>query len=154
MKKLIVLFMFIFFNNIAFAEETDVLQSLTKACQKNNLDKCVELAIYIRDDLESPSSAVEVVQKASDGGNMKGCNILGKLYIDEYSGLGMNFTKARELYTHACKGGYENACINLKNLKEQESEYDKQGRLEKLMQACRLENNSACEALQREKHTH
>jgi TPR repeat protein len=154
MKKLIVLLMFILFNNIAIAEETDVLQDLTKSCQNKKLDKCVELAIYLRDDLESPSSAVDVAQKACDGGNMKGCNVLGKLYIDEYSGLGMNFTKAQELYTHACKGGYENACINLEDLKNKEQEYDKQGRLEKLMRACSLENNSACEALQRETNTH
>lgn len=153
MNKLIVLLMFILFNNLAFAEETDALEDLTKSCLNNNLDKCVELAIYIRDDLESPSSAVEVAQKACDGGNMKGCNVLGKLYIDEYSGLGMNFTKARVLYTHACKNGYENACTNLENLKNQEQEDNKQGRLEKLMQACNLENNSACEALQRETNT-
>lgn len=150
MKKLIVLIMFIFFNNIAFAEETDVLQDLIKSCQDNELDKCVELAIYVRDDLESSSAAVEVAQKACDGGNLKGCNVLGKLYVDEYSGLGMNYTKAQELYTHACKGGYENACTNLENLKDIDQEYDKQGHLEKLMQACSLENNSACEALQRE----
>lgn len=90
---------------------------------------------------------MEVAKKACDGGNMKGCNMLGKLYIDEYSGLGMNFTKAKELYTHACKNDYENACTNLENLKNQEQEHDTQGRLEKLMQACTLENNSACEAL-------
>lgn len=153
MKKLIVLIMFIFFNNIAFAEETDVLQDLIKSCQDNELDKCVELAIYVRDDLESSSAAVEVAQKACDGGNLKGCNVLGKLYVDEYSGLGMNYTKAQELYTHACKGGYENACTNLENLKDIDQEYDKQGHLEKLMQACSLENNSACEALQRETNT-
>lgn len=150
MKKLIVLSMFILFNHIAFAEETDVLQDLAKSCQNNKLDQCVDLAIYLRDDLESPSSAVEIAKKACDGGNLKGCNVLGNLYVNEYSGLGMNFTKAQELYTHACKGGYENACTNLKNLKNQKAEYNKRDHLEKLKQSCRLENNSACEALKRE----
>lgn len=61
-------------------------EKLLQECQKNQLDSCVTLALWLRDVMESPASAYEPLKKACDGGNMKGCNVLGNLYLDPYSG--------------------------------------------------------------------
>lgn len=138
--------------NMSFAESAK--NNLHEQCNKKQLDECVNLAIYIRDDLESPVQAVDYAQYACDNGNLKGCNVLANLYLNEYSGLGMDFERAKALYQRACNGGYQNACTNLKNLDKEAEEYrqshSRETRLQKLQRSCVMENQFACEALQRE----
>ena len=87
---------------------------------------------------------------------MKGCNVLGNLYLDPYSGLGMDQKQAKALYEKACTGGYSNACTNLRGSKEEkattpaEDDNAKQTRLQSLYNSCMMENDAACAALQRE----
>ena len=88
---------------------------------------------------------------------MKGCNVLANLYLDPYSGLGMDYPKALELYRKACKGGYDNACRNAKETEEEmrnqtaeDRAAKRQERLEALQRSCMGENDAACRALQRE----
>ena len=92
----------------AYAEDYDdeAYQNLITQCTRNQLDSCVTLGIWTRDYLESPADAYLPLKKACDGKNMKGCNVLANLYLDPYSGLGMDYPKALELYRKACKGGY------------------------------------------------
>ena len=130
-------------------------EKLLQECQKDQLDSCVTLALWLRDVMEAPASAYEPLKKACDGGNMKGCNVLGNLYLDPYSGLGMDQKQAKALYEKACTGGYTNACTNLRGLKEEattpaEDDNAKQARLQSLYNSCMMENDAACAALQRE----
>ncbi len=130
-------------------------EKLLQECQKDQLDSCVTLALWLRDVMEAPASAYEPLKKACDGGNMKGCNVLGNLYLDPYSGLGMDQKQAKALYEKACTGGYANACTNLRGLKEEattpaEDDNAKQARLQSLYNSCMMENDAACAALQRE----
>lgn len=105
----------------AYAEDYDdkTYQNLITQCTRNQLDSCVTLGIWTRDYLESPADAYLPLKKACDGKNMKGCNVLANLYLDPYSGLGMDYPKALELYRKACKGGYDNACRNAKETEEE-----------------------------------
>lgn len=131
-------------------------EKLLQECEKDQLDSCVTLALWLRDVMEAPASAYEPLKKACDGGNMKGCNVLGNLYLDPYSGLGMDQKQAKALYEKACSGGYANACTNLRGLKEEkattpaEDDNAKQARLQSLYNSCMMENDAACAALQRE----
>lgn len=90
---------------------------LIRECNRNNLESCVTAAIWIRDYLEAPAHAYPFLKKACDGGNMRGCNVLGNLYLNPSSGLGMDYAAAVKLYERACKGGYENACTNFEETK-------------------------------------
>ena len=143
----------------AYAEDYDdeAYQNLITQCTRNQLDSCVTLGIWTRDYLESPTDAYLPLKKACDGKNMKGCNVLANLYLDPYSGLGMDYPKALELYRKACKGGYENACRNAKETEEEmrnqtaeDRTAKRQERLEALQRSCMGENDAACRALQRE----
>lgn len=130
-------------------------EKLLQECERDQLDSCVTLALWLRDVMEAPASAYEPLKKACDGGNMKGCNVLGNLYLDPYSGLGMDQKQAKALYEKACTGGYTNACTNLRGLKEEattpaEDDNAKQARLQSLYNSCMMENDAACAALQRE----
>ena len=90
---------------------------LIRECNLNNLESCVTAAIWMRDYLEAPTHAYPFLKKACDGGNMRGCNVLGNLYLNPSSGLGMDYAAAVKLYERACKGGYENACTNFEETK-------------------------------------
>lgn len=132
----------------------EAYEELHNQCQRNNLDACVQFGIWTRDEMERPAEAVAPMQKACDGGNMKGCNVLGGLYLNEYSGLGMDDRRAKALYERACQGGYQNACTNLQNIdwKElaEQRKNDDEAHQQHLRQACVLENEAACQALRRE----
>lgn len=131
-------------------------EKLLQEYQKDQLDSCVNLALWLRDVMEEPASAYGPLKKACDGGNMKGCNVPGNLYLDPYSGLGMDKKQAKALYEKACTGGYTNACTNLRELKEEmatapeEDDNAKQARLQSLYNSCMMENDAACAAFQRE----
>ncbi len=157
MKKKLFLFVLALCAMPVLAESFSMkaYEKLHRQCQRNNLDACVQFGIWTRDYMESPAEAVAPMQKACDGGNMKGCNVLGGLYLNEYSGLGMDDRQAKALYERACRGGYQNACTNLQNtdweeLAEQRKN-DGEARRQRLHEACMLENVAACQALQREK---
>ena len=133
----------------------EAYKKLAQQCQRNDLDACVQFGIWTRDDMERPAEAVAPMKKACDGGHMKGCNVLGGLYLNEYSGLGMDDSRAKALYERACRGGYQNACINLQNndweaLAEQRKN-NGEARRQRLRDACRLENAAAGQALRLEK---
>ncbi|MGF6148748.1 Beta-lactamase hcpA precursor [Kingella potus] len=127
---------------------------LAAECDKNKLDSCVTFAIWTRDYMEASDAARAPLEKACNGGNMKGCNVLGNLYLNPYGGLGEDADKARALYRKACKGGYANACTNLQSMDSKGAQtkhaLSREERLQKLRNACVLENESACRALQAE----
>ena len=123
---------------------------LIRECNRNNLESCVTAAIWTRDYLEAPANAYPFLKKACDGGNMRGCNVLGNLYLNPSSGLGMDYATAVKLYERACKGGYENACTNLEETKAEMAQgntSDRDSRLNQLSESCALENEAACQAL-------
>ena len=126
---------------------------LIRECNRNNLESCVTAAIWTRDYLEAPANAYPFLKKACDGGNMRGCNVLGNLYLNPSSGLGMDYAAAVKLYERACKGGYENACTNLEETKTEMAQgttSDRDSRLNQLSESCALENEAACQALMME----
>ena len=80
----------------AHAEEAfdkNTYKRLAAECGKNNLESCVKFAIWTRDDLESPADAYAPLKKACDGGHMKGCNVLGNLYLDPTAAWAKTETK-------------------------------------------------------------
>ena len=124
-------------------------------CQsEQHTDSCVQYGLWLRDIMESPASAVVPMRLACDGGNLKGCNILAGLYLNEYSGLGMDYRTAQTLYQRACRGGYRNACTNLESIDwrrlEAAAGSNASDRRRRLQQASRHEDEAACEALMRE----
>ncbi|HBO38492.1 MAG TPA: sel1 repeat family protein [Pasteurellaceae bacterium] len=154
MKKLLITLSVMFLVNSASASEDfdeKIYEQLYQKCQQNDLDSCVKFAIWTRDYLERPSLAFAPLKKACDGGHLKGCNVLGNLYLNKYSGLGMDYQKAKTLYEYSCKGGYQSACNNLENIKDEMAS----GKMIKLdmdalQNACIQENTAACDALQLE----
>ena len=144
-------------SSTAFAENYSKQRhrELIQECNKNKLESCVTAGIWTRDYLESPADAYQPLKKACDGGNMRGCNVLGNLYLNQYSGLGMEYDMAMKLYTRSCKGGYERACTNLKNIEaeiKQSGAPNKEKRLESLQRSCAMEDEAACRALMQEMH--
>ena len=122
---------------------------LIRECNRNNLESCVTAAIWTRDYLEAPANAYPFLKKACNGGNMRGCNVLGNLYLNPSSGLGMDYAAAVKLYERACKGGYENACTTKAEM-AQGNTSDRDSRLNQLSESCALENEAACQALMME----
>lgn len=152
-------------NKMAFQSESisqnetftmEEYETHLKQCQQNNLESCVTFAIWTRDYMESPAEAYLPLKKACDGNHMKGCNVLANLYLNQYSGLGMDYDQAKSLYEKSCQGGYKNACDNLEELKKEiknqtikkETKAEKQERLSQLYQSCMMENIEACSALE------
>ncbi|ASK27350.1 SEL1-like repeat protein [Neisseria chenwenguii] len=122
-------------------------------CAQNDLESCVQYGIWTRDVLDNPESALAPLQKACDGGNMKGCNILANLYADGHTAAGKDYRRAEALYRRSCDGGYGNACINLKRLKAEmpsEQQIEREQVLSSLQNDCAQEDMTACEALARE----
>ncbi|MCI7549280.1 MAG: sel1 repeat family protein, partial [Campylobacter sp.] len=56
--------------------------------------------------------AAELLKKACDGGNMRGCYNLGVMYSNG-NGVEKNKQKAAELYKKVCDGGDMDGCYNL-----------------------------------------
>uniref|UniRef100_UPI0026F2B4C3 tetratricopeptide repeat protein n=1 Tax=Campylobacter showae TaxID=204 RepID=UPI0026F2B4C3 len=48
--------------------------------------------------------AAQLYQKACDGGELRGCNNLGTLYV-KGQGVNQDYQKAAQLYQKACDGG-------------------------------------------------
>ena len=63
-------------------------------------------------DNKEYDKAFESFKKACDGGNMRGCFILGAMY-ERGNGVEKNEQKAAELYKKACDGGNMVGCGNL-----------------------------------------
>jgi hypothetical protein len=55
-------------------------------------------------------------EKACNGGDMQGCNNLGRFYENGLGGVERDASYARTLYKQACDAGYSEACTNLRNL--------------------------------------
>ncbi|MDO5058809.1 MAG: sel1 repeat family protein [Neisseria sp.] len=134
--------------------EQQAYEQAAEQCRQNDLERCVQWAIWTRDVMESPAAAFAPLKKACDGGHLRGCNVLGNLYLHPYSGLGMDYDKAILLYKQACDGGYQAACGNLKQAENEavhkQNEAEQQQRLAGLQRSCMRGNSTACEALYRE----
>jgi serine/threonine-protein kinase len=60
-----------------------------------------------------PSSAIDQLSNACEGGTMPGCTQLAMAYAQGIGGLTQDFTRAVQLYTRACDGGDMPACARL-----------------------------------------
>lgn len=59
------------------------------------------------------AKAVQLFQKACDGGSSDGCNNLGRMYYWGYGGIEMDERRASQLYKRACDDNSGRACSNL-----------------------------------------
>ena len=89
--------------------------------------------------------AAELLKKACDGGNMRGCFNLGVMY-DNGNGVEKNEQKAVELYKKACDGGDMNGCGSLGAMYEKGDGVRQDKRLAKeyVGKACDLGDEEAC----------
>jgi serine/threonine protein kinase len=87
---------------------------LQKACDDKEYAACLQAGLLYHDDfiLKNLPLAVQLYQRACDGGNAQACNYLGVEY-QRGTAVAKDEARAATLYAQSCEGGVVPACTNL-----------------------------------------
>ena len=115
---------------------------LTGTLFANDFDKAINLY-----DQGNFAKAVQLFQKACDGGDASGCSDLGVLYANG-QGVKQDYFKAVELYQKACDGGHASGFYNLgvSYANGQGVKQDKSKAKQLFGKACDMRLQQGCEA--------
>ena len=135
--------------SFAVKPSLESLESLEKDCKNGITSKCVKAAqgiLRTQRGEYGDNTAFEYFDRACEGGDMKGCDFLGRMYYSE-NHIVTSEKKSKASFKKACEGNYAIGCYHLGNFYNNGEEKDYNKSLSNLSKACKMDVFPACTRL-------
>jgi len=145
LNSVLLILLFVFSANLAFAQEDPKVVKMKSLCEEGNSTACFELGERYRTLERDNNIALQYFIKGCDAGHMIACThggILTQMTDKQYSPA---WKRAAKMYQKACDAEESQACFNMGLLKYKEGRASSARKYFKI--ACDMKNQVACQNL-------